>query len=150
MTGDAELAALYQRELRDWAAQVRNDKRLASPKASVTRNSRTCGSSVTLDIQHDGDRILELGWRTRACTLGMASTAIVVRNALGLSFPDVAEAGGMLRRVLAGEDVSFPKRWENLASFTAARNFPSRHTSIMLPFEALAEASRLSKAGPAA
>lgn len=142
MTANAELAALYQRDLRDWAAQVRNDKRLVPANISVTRISRICGSSVTLDIRHNKDRILEIGWRTRACTLGMASTAVVVRNALGQSFADVAHAGETLRRFLAGEDVSFSGKWGDLAKFSGARNYPTRHNSIMLPFEALAEAAQ--------
>lgn len=141
MSPDTELTALYQSDLRDWAAQVRKDTRLVPAGVSITRNSRTCGSSVTLDIRRDEDRILELGWRTRACTLGMASTAIVVRNASGRSFAEIAQAADTLRRLLRGDDVSFSRQWEDLAKFTAARNFPARHNSIMLPFEALAEAS---------
>lgn len=141
MNPDADLAALYQRDLRDWAAQVRADRRLVPADASITRTSRTCGSSVTLDIRRDGGRILELGWRTRACTLGMASTAVVMRNAPGQSLAEVAQVAEALRRLLAGEDVSFPRPWQDLARFTAARSFPARHNSIMLPFEALIEAS---------
>lgn len=117
MTADAELAALYQRDLRDLAAQVRNDKRLVPADVSITRTSRTCGSSVTLDIRCDKHRILELGWRTRACTLGMASTAIVVRSVPGQCFAEVAQAADTLRRLLGGDDVSFPRQWEDLAKF---------------------------------
>ncbi|WP_435656672.1 iron-sulfur cluster assembly scaffold protein [Brucella pituitosa] len=138
MTVDKEIAALYHRDLRDWATLVRNDKRLVPPDVSITRNSRTCGSSITLDIRRDEDLILEVGWRTRACTLGMASTAVVVRHAPGQSVAEVAHVAEKLRRLLAGENVSFTGQWEDLARFTAARDFPTRHNSIMLPFEALA------------
>lgn len=142
MTAEAELAALYQNDLRQWAAQVRNDRRLVPAEVSVTRTSRTCGSSVTLDIRCDNEKILELGWRTRACTLGMASTSIVVRHAPCRSFVEIAQTAEALRRLLAGEDVAFPEQWKELARFAAARNFPTRHNSIMLPFEALAEAAK--------
>lgn len=145
MSPDAEFAALYRRDLRDLAAQVRNDRRLVPADFSITRNSRTCGSSVTLDIRCDLDRILELGWRTRACTLGMASTAVVVRNAPGQDFAEVEKAAYTLRCFLKGGDVSFPRQWEDLAKFKVARSFTARHNSIMLPFEALAEASNGSR-----
>lgn len=137
MSDDAELAALYRHDLRDWAAQVRNDRRLVPADASITRTSRTCGSSVTLDIRRHEDRILELGWRVRACTLGMAATAVVVRHAPGRRFDDVAGVAAMVGDLLNGEDVVFPDGWRDLAAFQAARNFPARHNSIMLAFAAL-------------
>lgn len=137
-----DLDALYQRRLRDMAAKVRNDRRLVSADISVTRTSRTCGSSVTLDVCRDGDLIGALGWRVRACTLGMAATAIVVQQAPGQNFDAAAGVAETLRRLLAGEDMVVPDRWRDLAMFVAARGFPSRHGSIMLPFDALAEAAR--------
>lgn len=140
MSADADLAALYQRGLRDLAAGVRNDRRLVPADASITRTSRTCGSTVTLDVQWRGNAIGALGWRTRACTLGMASTAIVVRHATGETCASVGEIAGLLRRLLAGEAVTFPEPWRDLAMFEAARAFPSRFGSILLPFEAVAGA----------
>lgn len=142
MTADADLAALYQRGLREMAAKVRTDRRLVPADISVTRTSRTCGSSVTIDICRNGSLIGDLGWHTRACTLGMAATAAMVQGAVGQSFEAVEEIAGMLRSLLQGDDVSFPERWKTLEMFVAARGFPSRHGSIMLPFDALAEAVR--------
>lgn len=142
MTADADLSALYQRGLREMAAQVRNDRRLVPADISVTRTSRTCGSSITIDVCRNGNLISDLGWRTRACTLGMAATAVMVQGATGQSFEAVEEIAGMLRKLLQGDDVSFPNRWKALEMFVAARSFPSRHGSIMLPFDALAEAAR--------
>lgn len=143
MTANADLNALYQRELREMAAKIRADKRLVPADISISRTSPICGSSVTIDIRRDGEFIRELGWRTRACTLGMAATATVVQAAIDQNFKAVKEIAAMLRRLLQGEDVTFPARWQALEMFAAARTFPNRHGSIMLPFEALAEASRL-------
>lgn len=142
MTADADLSALYQRGLREMAAKVRNDRRLVPADISVTRTSHTCGSSVTIDVCRNGNLLSALGWRTRACTLGMAATAIMVQSAPGQNFDAVDEIAGMLRRLLKGDDVPFPDRWRDLGMFVAARSFPNRHGSIMLPFDALAEASR--------
>lgn len=137
MTADPDLAALYQRGLRDLAARVRADRRLDPADATVTRTSRTCGSSITLDLRRRGDVIEALGWRTRSCTLGMAATAIVVRQAPGRTFGDVGEAADLLRRLLKGADVTFPEPWRDLSMFRAARGFPARFEAIMLPFDAL-------------
>jgi NifU-like protein involved in Fe-S cluster formation len=141
VSNDTDLASVYSRRLRELAAKVRADKRLVSAKMSVTRSSRSCGSSVTLDICRDGDTITALGWRTRACTLGMAATAIVIDQAQGRRFCDVVAVAERLRLLLAGGDEEIPPPWNDLMVFSAARDLTARHGSIMLPFEALIHAS---------
>ncbi|WP_029056928.1 iron-sulfur cluster assembly scaffold protein [Stappia stellulata] len=140
MTADADLAALYQERVRHWAARVRNDRRLSHPAITVTKNSPICGSALTLDVRADGRTLVELGYRVRACTLGMAATAVVVANGAGKPVEEILSAGKTLRRLLAGEDVDFPPPWNALEMFVAARSFQSRHGSILLPFEAISDA----------
>lgn len=136
------LTALYQDNIRLWARKVRNDRRLAHADVSINRSSPVCGSRLTLDFAFETDRIADLGWMTRACILGMASTAIFVHAATGLTLGEIGTVGDQLRGLLAGEDVTFDDRWEALLLFCAARDFPSRHASIMLPFAIAAEARR--------
>lgn len=141
MNDEAALEALYTRGLRDLATSIRADRRLVPADISVTRRSRTCGSSVTLDVRLDGDRLAALGWRTRACTLSMGATAVIVAHAPGRTFLEIARIAELLRRLLEGKDVSFPKPWGDLKMFAAAQNLRARHGAIMLPFEVLAEAA---------
>ncbi|WP_425087456.1 iron-sulfur cluster assembly scaffold protein [Stappia sp.] len=140
MTADADLAALYQDRVRHWAARVRNDRRLSHPAITVTKSSPLCGSALTFDVRADGRTLVELGYRVRACTLGMAAAAVVVANGPGTPVADILFAGQMLRRLLAGDDVHFPASWNALEMFVAARGFQSRHGSILLPFEAISDA----------
>lgn len=140
MTGNADLAALYQERVRHWAARVRNDRRLSPADVTVTKKSPICGSALTLDVRAQDRTVTELGYRVRACTLGMASAAVVVATAPGRAAEDTLAAGQRLRELLTGEDTRFPAPWEALEMFIAARDFPTRHGSILLPFEALAEA----------
>jgi len=141
MTTEGDLDALYQARVRNWARKVRNDARLVPADLTVSRTSPLCGSTLALDIRHDGRLVTALGYRARACTLGMASTAVVVAKAPGQSFAEIGEAGAQLAALLAGVDVNFADYWAELGMFTAARAFPTRHGSIMLPFDALAEAA---------
>lgn len=142
MTEDQDLAALYQPRIRELASRVRNDKRLELPDVTVTCRSPVCGSTLTLDVSYSGETISELGWRSRACTLGMASTAIFVKAAIEQSADQIAQAGKALEQLLAGcADITFDERWSSLSLFEAAREFPSRHRSIMLPFNAAEEAA---------
>jgi len=129
-----DLRALYQEKVRLWAAKVRNDRRLVHPDMTIDRTSPVCGSSLTLDFICNSGRVAQLGWRARACTLGMASTACFVALAPGRELADILEAGAQLARLLEGEDSAFHDGWSELEMFRAARGYPSRHGSILLPF----------------
>jgi len=128
-------STLYSDQVRGWARKVRADKRLAAPDASITRTSRLCGSTITLDVRHRDDTITALGWYTRTCSLGMAATAVLVHAAPGRRFEEVGTAGQQLACLLAGAEADFPAGWEMLAMFSAARELTVRHGAILLPFE---------------
>ncbi|HHG5368185.1 TPA: iron-sulfur cluster assembly scaffold protein [Pseudomonas aeruginosa] len=132
-----DLQALYSTDIRKWASKVRADRRLVPANASITHVSRTCGSTVTLDICYEGETIVALGYRTRACTLGMAATAVVAQIAPGHTQDEIAGIRQQLARFLAGEEVLFPPAWTVLTMFSAARRFPARHDAILLPFDIL-------------
>lgn len=141
MTAETEIGRLYENNVREWARKSRNDARLVPADLSVRCISPVCGSAVTLDIRHNQEVITELGYQARACTLGMASTAVVVAAAPGCSFSAVHEIGEKLGRLLAGEDVCFAGEWRALEMFIAARSFKARHGSILLPFQVLEDAA---------
>lgn len=140
MATDEEVAALYQQKIRKLSARVRADRRLDAPQSSVTRRSRICGSMVTLDFDFDGERIERVGFRARACSLGMAATAILVDAGPGQDADQVAQAHTALANLLAGESAEFDEHWQGLEIMAAAIPFPARHNSVLLPFETAAEA----------
>lgn len=133
--GTENLAALYK-AIKKYSSEVRKDRRLAVPPArSVTVYSRECGSQLTLDARLEGDRICEIGYRVRACSLGQATTAIVARRAPGLEFETLRRIGDQLRDLLAGRSTSCD--WPELEVFALARDVTTRHGSALLPFEAV-------------
>jgi len=137
---EQDLSSLYHCEIRTWAREVRNDRRLTKPDVTITKTSRTCGSSLTLDLSVETDSVVQIGWMARACTLGMASLAILVDAAPGLTLCEIEQARLMLRKLLQEGSASFSQQWNALALFTAARQFPGRHESILLPFDAICAA----------
>src|SRR5699024_8475757 len=117
---EAQIAALYQKKIRELGARVRIDRRLANPAFTVTKRSRICGSAVTLDFDFRDGRIERIGYHTRACSLGMAATAIVVRVAPGQSTVQLEQAKDALIALLAGKETTIPADWQALEVFIAA------------------------------
>ena len=134
-------AALYNREILRLAVSIPHHRRLERPQASVEKRSPVCGSRVTVDVVVDEDgRLVEIGQEVRACALGQASASLMGAHALGRSGPELALARDALGAFLAGERED-PGDWPGLSLLGEARPFPARHKSILLAFEAVAEAA---------
>jgi NifU-like protein involved in Fe-S cluster formation len=143
-------SALYTRDILRLAASVPHLGRLASAQASVEKSSPVCGSRVIVDVVLDREgRVTAIGQEVKACALGQASAALMGQHMVGADTAAVAEARDALAAYLAGtrED---PGTWPGLNAFAEARRFPARHASILLAFEAAAEAAALAARAHAA
>ena len=133
---------LYNTEILRLAASVADRPRLASPGATVERRSPTCGSRVIIDVNVDsGGRVTGFGQEVRACALGQASAALLGQNIIGQTGPDILSSANKLRAFLATE-CEDPGEWPGLAIFAPARPHRARHASILLAFDAAAEAAQ--------
>ena len=135
-----EVASLYQ-ALKQYTPEVRKDRRLQVPPAdSVTVHAPLCASQVTLDALFEGDHVVEIGYRVRACSLGQATTAILARRAPGLEAATLARVHDQLRAILDGSTTTCD--WPELEVFALTREIPGRRGSAELPFKALAQLFR--------
>ena len=132
---------LYTRDILRLAASIPNLGRLAGAHASAARRSPVCGSAVTVDVIADREgRVAALGQEVRACALGQASAALMGAHAIGRSAGEIAAARDSLAAFLAGRSDD-PGDWPGLGALAAARGHAARHPSILLAFEAAAEAA---------
>ena len=139
-------SALYNRDILRLAASIPHQQRLDAPQASVTRQSPVCGSRVTVDVIIDAQgRVAALGQEVRACALGQAAAALMGAHALGRSPEELAEGRDRLADFLAGRRDD-PGAWPGLDVFGEARRFTARHPSILLAFDAAAEAAARARA----
>jgi NifU-like protein involved in Fe-S cluster formation len=133
--------ALYNRDILRLAASIPHQRRLERPQASVEKRSPVCGSRVTVDVALDGTgRIAGLGQEVKACALGQAAASLMGAHALGRMPAELADARDALAGFLAGTR-NDPGEWPGLTIFSDARPYKARHPSILLPFEAVADAA---------
>ena len=138
---------LYNRDILRLAAAIPHLGRLEHPQASVERRSPVCGSRVIVDLVLDGQgRVAALGQEVKACALGQASAALMAWHAIGRSGAELAAARAALADYLVGRSEQ-PGDWPGLSAFAEARRFPARHASILLAFEAAAEAAEQARGG---
>jgi NifU-like protein involved in Fe-S cluster formation len=135
-------APLYNMEILRLAASVADRPRLDAPDATVERRSPTCGSRVIIDLTLDAEgRVNGFGQEVRACALGQASAALLGAHVVGRGVEELAEAADALRGFLASTRDN-PGSWPGLDVFAPARPHSARHASILLAFDAAAEAAQ--------
>lgn len=134
---------LYHNRVLELAADIPHAERLADPDGTSLKVSRVCGSTVEVDVRLDADgRIAEIGVEPKACALGQATTSILARHAIGRSLAEMEAARDALRAMLKdGAEPPQGEFWE-LRHLQPVRDYPPRHTSTMLAFEAAVEAMK--------
>lgn len=135
-----ELNDIYSSKLLDLAADIPRSERLAKPDTSATAHSKLCGSTISVDLQLDGEVITGFGQTVKACLLGQASASIVAHNIIGATTDEIREVGVIMRAMLKEEGPPPEGRWADLALLEPVRPYKSRHASTLLIFEAIDKA----------
>lgn len=131
---------LYQKEILRLAAEAAGAGRLDAPDASVTVRNPLCGDQITLDVALDEGRISALAHHTRACVLCQASAALLATTALGRTAAECDAAAAALTAFLQGAPETRTGDLNGFEVFAPVIPHTSRHTCVLLPFTALAQA----------
>ena len=139
---DDDALELYSEKLVGLCADVAKPRRLDHPDGTAHLRSRLCGSTVTIDVALDGDnRVADLGFEVKACSLGSAATAILARHAVGATAESLAQVRDAVQAMLSGaESIDLPDGWDEIAVLAPARDVRSRHSAIMIVFDAANQA----------
>lgn len=140
MTGD-----LYSSRVLELAAAVPLTGPVSGEAASAHRVSRLCGSEVAVGLTVAHGVISSFAIDPRACALGQASASVLAANAIGATPEEVREARDALVAMLRqGAPPPRGRFWE-LRYLEPVRDYPPRHASTLLAFDAAVEA--LERAG---
>ena len=134
---------LYHNRVLELAADIPHVGRLPDAQGTSHKVSRVCGSTIDVDVKLDAEgRIAAIAVDPKACALGQAATAILARHAVGRSLEEIEAARDALKAMLKdGAEPPDGVFWE-LRHLRAVRDYPPRHVSTMLAFDAAAEAMR--------
>lgn len=145
------LEDIYSQRILEFAASIPRTVRLASPDATETAHSKLCGSTITVDLKMEGDRITDYAQSVKACLLGQTSASIVGRLVVGSTAAEIRQVAETMRKMLKENGPPPAGKWSDLAVLEPVRDYKSRHTSTLLVFEAIEKAmARIEAArGPA-
>jgi len=130
---------LYNTDILALSAKLKNE-RLENPMGTSRKVSKLCGSWVELDVNVEGGKVSAHALRVQACALGQASAAILQENIIGANLQDIQTARNGLYDMLKDGGEAPTGRFERLALLAGVRDYPARHTSTMLAFDAAVDA----------
>lgn len=131
---------LYSAKLLRLAAETPRLGRLAAPDASSEKVSKLCGSRVTVDVKVDGDRVADFAQDVKACALGQAAASVLGAHVIGASLAELVSTRDAFKAMLKAGGPPPEGRFADLALLAPVRDYPARHTSTLLAFEAAADA----------
>ena len=134
------LNEVYNKRILELAGNIPRLGRLPAPDASATAHSKLCGSTVTVDLQMDGDTVTEFAHEVKACALGQASSSIMARNVIGAKAPELRTLRDTVRKMLKENGSPPDGKWADIAVLEPVRDYKARHASTMLTFDAVVSA----------
>ena len=131
---------VYNAKILGFAGNIGRLGRLDAPDASATAHSRLCGSTVTVDLRMDGDRIVDFAHDVKACALGQASSAIMAEHVVGATAGEMRAVRETMLKMLKENGAPPEGRFDDLKYLEPVRDYKARHASTMLTFDAVVDA----------
>jgi NifU-like protein involved in Fe-S cluster formation len=133
---------VYNAKILGFAGNIPRIGRLDHPDATATAHSKLCGSTVTIDLaMHDG-LVTDFAHDVKACALGQAAASVLGANVLGATLSELEVAREAFRAMLKEGGPPPQGRFSDLSMLAPVKDYPARHASTLLAFEAAAEAVR--------
>ena len=132
-----QLDEIYNQRILELSANIAGAERLPDADATATAHSKLCGSTVTVDLKLDGDRVSAFGQTVKACLLGQAAASVMGRNIVGSSVEELREVGAAMRAMLKAGGSPPAGRWADLAVLQPLNDYKARHASTLLVFDAV-------------
>jgi nitrogen fixation NifU-like protein len=147
----AEISALYQEMILDHYRRPRNKGELPGATTSVIMKNPLCGDEVALHVLMDGDKISDLRFSGRGCSISQASASMMTQLVKGKSTGEIERLGDTFRDMVMGTIDSADKDkvapLGSLRSLSGVSRFPARVKCALLAWNALESAMESAGAG---
>ena len=138
---------LYSAKILTLVANMPRAGRLPAPDASSEKVAKLCGSKITVDVKVENGKVVDFAQDVSACALGQAAAAILGQNVIGADLSDIELARDSLAAMLRANGSPPAGRFAELAVLEPVKDYPARHASTLLAFEATVEAVRQATSG---
>ncbi len=132
---------LYKEVILDHYQNPRNRGQLPNPDVATRGHNPLCGDEVILGVKLDGDRIDDIAFSGRGCSISQASASMMTESVKGepLQTADTLMAGFKEMMVGSGSTEGLGGH-DDLEALQGVKKFPVRVKCALLPWKVLGEA----------
>jgi NifU-like protein involved in Fe-S cluster formation len=141
---------LYSNRVLELAADIPNIGQLPSPQGRARRVSKLCGSIVEVDVCLSGQIVSDFAIDPKACALGQAAASVLSRSVIGAEVEEIRQARDMFHAMLKQGGPPPTGRFWELRHLAGVADYPPRHASTLLAFDAALDAIDMAKGASAA
>ena len=135
------LTSLYQQLILEHYRNPRNKGELDGKTVEVHLNNPVCGDEVRLQLQIEGDRIVEARFVGQGCSISQASVSMMTSLLKGRRVDDADAVARRFTEMMHGsEEAAKDKALGDLRALAGVSKFPVRIKCALLGFEALQKA----------
>ncbi|WP_119307969.1 iron-sulfur cluster assembly scaffold protein [Cohaesibacter haloalkalitolerans] len=131
---------IYNQKILEFAGNIARLQRLEQPQASARAHSKLCGSTIEVDLVVTDGKVSDYGQTVNACALGQAASSVVGRQIIGSDLAELRQLRETMRAMLKEEGAPPAGKWQDLQYLEPVRNYPARHASTLLVFDAIVDA----------
>jgi nitrogen fixation protein NifU and related proteins len=134
------LEELYKEVILDHYRTPRNKGQLDPHDVALERNNPLCGDELELFLKFDGEKLGEIAFDGKGCSISLASASMMTEKVKGLSVKDAGEMAETIKRMMAGEEEGDPEILGDLVSLKGVVKYPVRIKCALLGWNTLLEA----------
>lgn len=125
---------LYTQVIMDHYKRPRNHGEIQDADIEEHLLNPLCGDEVTVYVKLDGDKVSDVRFTGRGCSISQASASMMTERLLGKSREEVETGIGEFKGMMTGEK-EFPEM-DDLAALKGVIQYPSRIRCATLAWDA--------------
>jgi nitrogen fixation NifU-like protein len=134
------LEDLYKEVILDHYKNPRNKRPLPAAEVSSSKNNPLCGDEITIRANLDGERIGEITFEGRGCSISQASASMLTEAVAGKETRDALDLAGDFRSMMQGQHEPDEESLGDLVALRGVVKYPVRIKCAVLAWETLQDA----------
>lgn len=134
----AQIGALYQELILDHYRRPRNKGELPNAGEPVLLKNPLCGDEIGVQVQFDGDKVSDVAFSGRGCSISQASASMMTQLVKGKKVEDVEALRSRFREMVMGDaQAAEDSSLGSARALSGVCKFPARVKCALLAWNAL-------------
>ncbi len=136
---ELQLDELYRELILDHYKSPRHHQRLEAPDVVAEGYNPVCGDEIEMELKFDGDRLNDIGFIGRGCSISQASGSMMSDLVKGKDIAEIRHLSDEFKQMMTEPDGSVPDDLGDLEALQGVAKFAVRVKCATLAWHTLAD-----------